>query len=221
MKISEKTINILKNFSNINGSILVRPGNVLKTVGTQRSIYATAIVEEDFPQQFAIYELSKFLGVLSLFQDHDINFGEHQLSITSGNQVVNYTYADISAIIAPPEDKKIIVDPAEIEFMINQYDFHKVLKAASILQVPNIAVFGDGNVIKVSAINSKNPTSDTFSIEVGTTDKIFNMVFRVEYLVKLFPLSYNIKINSKGISSFSDNNIEYFIMTEAESKFNS
>ena len=106
MKISEKTINILKNFSNINGSILVRPGNVLKTVGTQRSIYATAIVEEDFPQQFAIYELSKFLGVLSLFQDHDINFGEHQLSITSGNQVVNYTYADISAIIAPPDDKK-------------------------------------------------------------------------------------------------------------------
>jgi hypothetical protein len=221
MKISDNTINILKNFSNINGSILVRPGNVIKTVGVQRSIYATAIVEESFPQQFAIYELPKFLGVLSLFQDHDINFGEHQLTIASGSQMVNYTYADISTIIAPPEDKTIVVDPAEIEFTINHYDFHKVLKAAAILQAPNIAVVGDGNVIKICAINSKNPTSDTFSIEVGATDKTFNMVFRVEYLVKLLPLSYNIKINSKGISSFTDNNIQYFIMTEAESKFNS
>ena len=108
MKISDNTINILKNFASINGSILVRPGNVLSTVGIQRSIYATAIVEEVFPQQFAIYELPKFLGVLSLFQDHDINFGQHQLTISSGNQVVNYTYADVSTIIAPPVDKKIV-----------------------------------------------------------------------------------------------------------------
>jgi hypothetical protein len=221
MKISDNTINILKNFSSINGSILVRPGNVLKTVGTQRSIYATATVEENFPQQFAIYELPKFLGVLSLFQDHDIDFGEHQLTIASGNQVVNYTYADVSSILAPPEDKKIVVDPADVEFSINHHDFHKVLKAAAVLQVPNIAVVGDGNTIKVCAINSKNPTSDTFSIEVGPTEKIFNMVFRVEYLVKLLPLSYNIKINSKGISSFTGDNIQYFVMTEAESKFNS
>jgi len=222
MKISENTINILKNFSNINGSILVRPGNVLTTVGVQRTIYATATVEEEFPQQFAIYELPKFLGILSLFQDHDITFGEHQLTIVGGNHIVNFTYADVSTIIAPPIDKKIVVDPAEIEFKINHFDFHKVLKAAAILQVPNIAVVGDGETIKISAVNSKNPTSDTFSIEVGATDKRFNMVFRVEYLVKLLPLSYNIKINSKGISSFTDNNIQYFIMTESnESNFNS
>ena len=221
MKISENTINILKNFSNINGSILVRPGNVLTTVGVQRTIYATATVEESFPQQFAIYELPKLLGILSLFQDYDIDFGENQLTINAGNQIVNFTYANTSTIISPPEDKKIIVDPAEIEFSINHSDFHKILRASSILQVPNIAVVGDGNTIKICAINSKNPTSDTFSIEVGSTEKIFNMVFRVEYLVKLLPLSYNIKINSKGISSFTDNNIQYFIMTEAESKFNS
>lgn len=222
MKISENTINILKNFSSINGSILVRPGNILTTVGVQRTIYATATVEESFPRQFAIYELPKFLGILSLFHDHDIDFGENQLTIVAGNQIVNFTYADESTIIAPPVDKKIVVDPADIEFSINHYDFHKVLKAASILQVPNIAVVGDGETIKVCAVNSSNPTSNTFNIEVGATDKRFNMVFRVEYLVKLLPLSYHVKINSRGISSFTDNDIQYFVMTESnQSVFNS
>jgi len=222
MKISENTINILKNFSNINGSILVRPGNVLTTVGIQRTIFATATVEEEFPQQFAIYELPKFLGILSLFQDHDITFGKHQLTIVAGNQIVNFTYADENTIISPPADKKIVVDPAEIEFSINHSDFHKVLKAAAILQVPNIAVVGDGETIKVRALNANDPSSCMFNIEVGATEKKFNMVFRVEYLVKLLQLNYNVKINSRGISSFTDNNIQYFVMTESgQSEYNS
>jgi len=221
MKISENTINLLKNFSTINPSILVRAGNVISTVAINRSIHASATVEEEFPSQFAIYELPKFLGVLSLFNEPDITFGEHQLTIVSGNQSVNYTYADVSTIVAPPQDKKIKVEPADIEFSISQSEFQKLLRAAGVLQLPNIAVVGDGSTIKVCAANSKNPTADTFSVEVGTTDKVFNMVFRVDFLIKLLPSSYDVKINSKGISSFNGSNVEYFITTEADSKFNS
>lgn len=221
MKISENTINLLKNFSTINPSILVRAGNVISTVAINRSIHANATVEEEFPSQFAIYELPKFLGVLSLFNEPDITFGEHQLTIVSGNQSVNYTYADVSAIVAPPQDKKIKVEPADIEFSISQSEFQKLIRAAGVLQLPNIAVVGDGSTIKVCAANSKNPTADTFSVEVGTTDKVFNMVFRVDFLIKLLPSSYDVKINSKGISSFNGGNVEYFITTEADSKFNS
>jgi hypothetical protein len=221
MKISENTINILKNFSTINPSILIRPGNVLKTVAISRNIHANATVEEEFPSTVGIYELPKFLGVLSLFQEPEINFGEHQMNIISGRQSVNYTYADISSIVAPPEDKKIVVNPVDIEFSISQSELQKLVRAAGVLQLPHISVVGDGSAIKITATNSKNPTSDIFSVEVGSTDKVFNMFFKVDNIIKLLPINYDVKINSRGISSFTGNNVEYFITTEADSKFNS
>jgi hypothetical protein len=222
MKISENTINILKNFSAINGNILVRPGNVLSTLHQSKTIQANATVEETFPLQFAIYELPKLLGVFSLFDDPEIEFGTNQLSIVSGNQTVNYTYTDPSMVISPDATKKLVIDPAEVSFSITQSEYQKIIRAASVLQVPNIIVVGDGSKIKVCAANAKNPTTNTFSIEVGDTDRIFSVVFRVENLIKLLPMNYDVKINFRGISSFVGTNIQYFISIEQnESRFNS
>ena len=222
MKISENTINILKNFSAINGNILVRPGNVLSTLHQSKTIQASATVEETFPLQFAIYELPKLLGVFSLFDDPEIEFGENQLSIVSGNQTVNYTYTDPAMVITPDAGKKLVIDPAEVNFAISQSEYVKIIRAASVLQVPNIVVIGNGSKIKVCAANAKNPTTNTFSIEVGDTDRIFSVVFRVENLIKLLPMNYDVKINFKGISSFTGTNIQYFVSIEhGDSKFNS
>ena len=65
MKISNKTLDILKNFSEINQSVLIKKGKNLKTVSALKNILAHAEVEEDFPQDFAIYQLNEFIGVLS------------------------------------------------------------------------------------------------------------------------------------------------------------
>jgi hypothetical protein len=222
MKISENTINILKNFSAINGNILVRPGNVLSTLHQSKTIQANATVEETFPLQFAIYELPKLLGVFSLFDEPEIEFGKNQLSIVSGNQTVNYTYTDPSMVITPDATKKLVIDPAEISFSITQSEYVKIIRAASVLQVPNIIVIGDGSKINMCAANAKNPTTNTFSIEVGETERIFSIVFRVENLIKLLPMNYDVKINFKGISSFTGTNIQYFVSIEhGDSKFNS
>lgn len=221
MKLSENTINVMKNFSNINPSLLVNPGNVLATVTPGNNIYAKATVEENFPIQFTIYELSKFLGIISLFKDPEINFGEHQMTIVSGRQSVNYTYADISSIVAPPQNKSISIPSSEIEFSISQEELQRIVRSAGVLQLPNIAVTGDGIDIKMTATNSKNPTTDVFSIEVGKTEKTFNMVFKVESIIKLMPANYNVKITSKGLSHFSSDTIEYYIATESDSYYNS
>jgi hypothetical protein len=221
MKLSENTINIMKNFSTINPSLLVNPGSVLTTITPGNSIYAKATVEENFPRQFTIYELSKFLGIISLFKEPEINFGEHQMTIISGRQSVNYTYADISTIVAPPQNKTISISSAEIEFSIAQEELQRIVRATGVLQLPNIAVTGDGKTINMTATNSKNPTTDVFSIEVGETDKSFNMIFKVEAIIKLIPASYDVRITSKGISHFSSNNIEYFIATDPSSNYNS
>lgn len=218
MNLSETTIAILKNFSSINPSLLVRPGNTISTMSPQRSIMAKATVAEDFPQQFAIYELSRFLGVLSLFKDPEIDFGERSMKIHSGKHATTYTYADPSMIVAPPE-KEIVFPGADVEFNITAEDLQKVVRATGVLQVPDIVVSGSDGTIAITATNSKNPTTDVYSIEVGATDNTFSMVFKAENIIKLIPKDYNVKISSRGISQFNTEGLMYFVANEANSNF--
>lgn len=219
MKLSENTINILKNYAVINPSLLVKPGNVLLTVSPVKSIFAKATVEENFPSQFAIYELSKFLGVVSLFNEPELDFGEKQMTIISGSQSLNYTYADPSMIVTPPE-KDINFPEPDIEFNITQEELQKVVRATGVLQLPDIAVIGDGSTLKMSSTNSKNPTTDVFNIKVGETTKTFNMIFKAENIIKLLSANYNVKISSKGLALFTADTIRYYVATEANSSFN-
>ena len=67
MNITSDTIAILKNFSDINQNILVKPGNQLQTISTLKNILAEADVPEKFEQEFAIYDLPEFLRAVDLF----------------------------------------------------------------------------------------------------------------------------------------------------------
>ena len=218
MKISESTLVILKNFAAINKSILVKPGSVLSTISEMKTIFAKATVQETFPAQFAIYELSKFLGVLSLFNDPEIEFNEKNMKISSGKQSLLYTYADASMIVTPPE-KDITFPSPDIEFNVTQEELQRVVRSAGVLQLPEITVVGDGSVIRLCSGNSKNPSADTFMVDVGTTEKTFNMVFKAENAMKLISTDYNVKISSKGLSLFTSNTVSYYVPTESNSSF--
>jgi len=220
MKLSENTINLMKNFASINPSLLVNPGEVLTTMAPNKAIFAKANVEESFPKRFAIYEMAKFLGVISLFKEPELEFGDNQVKIVSGRQSVNYTYADPSMIVAPPVDKDINFPAAEIEFNITQEELQKLIRAAAVLQLPELSVNGDEHNITVSATNSKNPTADTYSLDVGTTDKMFNMIFKVENIVKLLSTDYQVRISAKGLSQFNASSVTYYVATEANSQYN-
>lgn len=220
MKLSENTINILKNYASINPMILVKEGNVLTTVSPARSILAKATVEESFPRQFAIYELPRFLGVLSLFSEPEIEFGEKQLRIVSGRQSVNYTYADPSTIIAPPE-RQIVFPGAEVEFTVTQQDLQKIVRATGVLQLKSVVVIGNGSTITVAAASAKNPTADSFAIEVGETDKQFEIFYSTENIIKLISAEYNVKISKEGLTQFNSTNVEYFMASEAGSTYTS
>lgn len=220
MKLSENTINLLKNYAAINPMILVKEGNVLSTISPSRSILAKATVEESFPQQFAIYELPRFLGVLSLFKEPDIEFGEKQLRIVSGRQSVNYTYADPSTIISPP-NREIVFPGAQVEFTISQQDLQRIVRATGVLQLKSVVVIGDGEKIFIAAASAKNPTADSFSIEVGETDKRFEIFYSAENIIKLISADYTVKISEEGLTHFVATNVEYFMASEAGSTYTS
>ena len=73
MKLSEKTINLLENFSSINQSILVKKGSKLRTISVMKNILAEADVDENFERDFGIYDLPQFLNGVNLMKDPDLD----------------------------------------------------------------------------------------------------------------------------------------------------
>ena len=216
MRLSEQTVALLKNFSGINQNIQFKAGSKISTISAQKNILVSAEVPESFPSDFAIYDLNKLLGVMSLFQDPDLEIGDKTMKV--GGKV-DYMFADPSMIISPPE-KELSFPEAEVTFTLTKGDFSQVIKAASVLGLPHVCVEGKDDKLSIVATDVNNSSSDEFKTELGETDKTFNMVFKIENL-KLFSGDYNVEVTSKGISKFSHTStyLQYFIATEADSKF--
>lgn len=218
MKISQNTLTILKNFNTINQSLVVRPGNVLKTMAYPgKNVFARAEVEESFPSKFAIYELSKFLGAISLFTSPDFEFFDDHMKISEGKNFIRYVYANEDLIGQAP-DKEIVLPSEDIYFELSEADLAKTLKALGVLGVPELSVVGEDGTIYLKAASVKDPTSDSFSIAVGSTAASFSMVFKGENM-KLMSSDYKVKISAKGIAQFAGSSITYWIATEQSSKY--
>ena len=220
MKLSDTTKEILKNFSEINPNLLITPGKQIKTISTMKNILATAGVEEDFPQDIAIYDLSEFLGMLSLFNKPVFDFDEKLMTINEEGTSTKskYFFADPSILTTPQKDVKM--PDTEVEFTLTETDLTKVKKAASMLQLPDIAIKSLGTDIMMSAIDKKNDTANTYDVKVGETDKKFEFHFKTEHF-KMLPGDYNVYISSKLISNFrhKTKTIQYWIALENTSKY--
>lgn len=220
MKLSSRTLQVLKNFSTINPSLLFRTGSVITTMSPMKTVMARATVKESFPQTYAIFDLSRFIGVLSMFNDPDIKMEQTFLVISENNRVVNYTYADPEMIVTPPDKPIKFPEDAEISFSMPADVLQSVLKAINILQMSEFSVTGRDNKICVGAIDTKNPTGDTYNIEVGTTEHNFSMIFKSEN-IKLIAGDYDVKITSRGLGYFKGDDVDYWIPTESSSNFGS
>ena len=216
MRLSEQTVSLLKNFASINQNLQFKTGNKLSTISAQKNILVNAEIPESFPSDFAIYDLNKFLGAMSIFQDPELEIGER--SMTVGGKL-NYVFADPSMILVPP-DKELAFPEPEAHFTLTNADFTQVIKAASLLGLPHICAVGNGSRITLEATDVNNSASDDYKTEVGTTSETFNLVFKIENL-KLFSGDYNVELTSKGISKFThtSNTLQYFIATESDSSF--
>ena len=221
MKVSERTTNLLKNYASINQSIEFREGNILKTVSPLNTILASVEIEEEFPQTFPIYELNRFLGTLSLFNNPELNFMDNGVNISDDNHKAIYRYCGSSSMFQTPPDKDITFPDAEINFKLSQDQFKKTINAANTLGLPEIVVEGDGSEIMFVVSDTGNPSSDRFSTKVGTTDKTFCMIFKTENLNKIMEGTYDVSLSSKRISHFKreGDSLQYWIALEQNSTF--
>ena len=222
MKISTKTLDVLKNFSEINQSILIKKGKKLKTVSALKNILAHAEVEDDFPQDFAIYQLNEFIGVLSTMNNPNLTFHDKYVMLSQENGAcTKYFYAEPTVVISPEKD--ITMPSEDINFTLLEKQYNDLLKMSSILQLNDILVKGcsKSNKIFLAVTNKKNDTSNDYSVEVGEgVSEPFKMYFKTENL-KMVVGDYNTHISSKGISHFENMNIklDYWIALEPDSNY--
>ena len=219
MKLSSNTTNILKNFSQINQSILIKQGNKLKTISVMKNILAEAEIEEEFEKDFAIYDLNQFLSGLSLYDSPDLDFGESYLTIRDGRRRAKYFFADPDVIVSPPE-KEISLPTRDVCFTVATQQLDKLLKAAAIYQVPDLSAIGRNGKVELVVRDKKNDTSHEFSEEVGETDDEFTFNFKVEN-IKIIPGSYDVVISSKLLAEFTNKNtdLKYYIALEPDSTY--
>lgn len=215
MKLSNDTREVLKNYSTINANLLVTSGNQIATMSQMKNIVSKATLPDTFESEFAIYDLNEFLSAMSLFEDPELDFGDSSVKISQGGQSLNYFYSDPTVVTTPKSD--ITMPDPDAVFTLKQSVFNQVLKASSVLGVPDMVLdVNENGQMNLRVSDRKNDTSNSFSVEVGEggtpNQKFF---FKVENL-KLLSGDYEVKVSSKGISNFKNVNkdVEYFIALE-------
>ena len=206
MRLSDKTLMLLKNFSTINQSILFKQGNSLRTISVMKNILAEATIEEDIPKDFGVYDLNQFLNALSLHQRPELDFKNDGYTVISEDKARSkYFFADPNVIVSPPE-KEITLPTEDVCFQLNTNQLDKLLKAAAVYQVPDLSVIGKDGSISIVVRDKKNDTSNHFSVTVGETINDFVFNFKVEN-IKILPGSYNVVVSSKLLSCFTNTDI--------------
>ena len=220
MKLNQNTQNILKNFSEINTNILIKPGNELSTISTMRNIFAKATIAEAFDSEFGIYDLNEFLAVVSSTNKPELKLEDKFMTISAegSKSKVKYFYSDPSVIVSPT--KEVNMPEADVTFSLSQANLTQLQKMAAILKTPDLALEGTkgGNIV-LKVCDKKNDTSNNFDIVVGenaTADYTF--YFKVENM-KMLDGDYDVAVSSKSISHFKHTKlpVEYWIALEPDS----
>ena len=237
IQLSKKTIDLLRNFSTINKSILIQPGKFLQTMSVNKNIIAMGQIAENIPEQMAIYDLPLFLGALSLFKKPWLHFPDNKKVVVYDEETKGKTvfyYSDPEIIVRPPEFNPNLPQQ-ELMFDLPQTDITQLLQAAKVYGVEDLCINGYRQEYSICVRDKKNNTSNVFSLplkkvvfdqtpreEGGEQYKVtperqeFCYCFKVENL-KMLDATYHITLSQKNIANFtslSHSELDYFIALE-------
>ena len=222
MNLSKDTLSLIRNFSGINGSLLLQPGSKLATISEGRNIMGEATIVEEFVKTFGIYDLGEFLNAISIFNDPELNFSDQYVIISDGNSKIKYFAAGEGIVKAPPPTIKF--PTPEIEFTLDSHQLSMIIKTASVLKTTDVSFVGDKISGELTALvtDKKNSTSNAYDVVIGESNLDFLANFKLDALKLLLPGTYSVAISSKKISRFINTNVPltYFVAIEADSSFN-
>ena len=184
-----------------------------------KNVLAESDITEEFDRDVAIYDLSQFLNCLSLIPGGELKLMDDYIKITDGTNSIDYRYADPSVIAAPP-DKELKLPSEDVCVVLTEDQIERAKKSAAVLQIPDVSLIGDGKKVYLTVRDKKNSGSNSYSIEVGVTDDVFQFNLKVENL-RMVPSDYDVIISAKGMAKFTSHSrsIIYFVAIEPDSTY--
>jgi len=226
MKLDTNTVDILKNFANINPSLAFKKGNVLKTISLSSGVIAKAKLKQEIESDFAIYDLGNFISALSLFEEPFMDLSDDRFVMLTNEDKsasIQYFYADPANIITPPE-REFEAPKTNLKFRMTKDVLADITKAASVLALPEIVFVADGKNVTLQTTNSKNITSNMYNRTIAATEAVYQIFIKIENL-RLIPVDYDVTITppksktGSGVVYFGSPDVEYWIAAEHHSKF--
>lgn len=221
INLSKETLSILKNFASLNSNILVKPGNVLRTITPSKNGMAEAKVSESFDTEFGIWDLNKFLGVISLFNNPNFEFHDKYVIISGGgSQKVKYYYSEPKLLTTPT--KNVNMPDSVVSATLSGADFTQIQKASAVMQLPDLSFVNKNGSIVAAVTDLKDPTSNNYEVEVGDYDgnADFKFNFQIQN-IKLLAGDYDINFAKNTVAEFSNVNTDlvYWFAMESGSTY--
>lgn len=223
MKLSNETREVLSNFAGINTNLVVSGESFIRSVTTAKNLMARANISDTFPYKFGIYDLSEFLGALSMFEDPDLEFDDNKkfVKITEQNKSLRYYFADVSNLVT--SDKDVTMPECEVTFTLSDEQLNTIRKASSALSANDLVIKRDGENLLAVVTDTKNPSSNQFTLDLGNlsinTTENFEFVFDIPNFKFIVSDEYKFSVSSKLISSIETPTITYWMALKKTSKF--
>jgi len=217
--LSKKTLDVLKNFSTINSSIVFRKGSTVRTISNAENILAKFTGEEVFPTDFAIYDLSQFLSGISLFNDPQLEFTSNDfVSIRGGRTSAKYYFSDPEITLKSAPEKNVNFPGADLQFNLSGEDLIALQKASAVYSLPDLTFQSEEGLdtIKLILRDKENDTSNTYDLTVaGTTTGTYSLDVKIDN-IRVLPGDYSIKVSKALISEWTNSNYDltYYIALE-------
>ena len=218
MILSNETLLILRNFATINPGLEFKCGSKISTMSVGKSVLAQAILNDEFPLEFCVYDLNQFLSVHSLFKEAvNLSFDPSSVTFKGERSKITFRTAEKRTIVTPPE-KTITLDKVDCSFRMTAQVYDELMKTAKVLSSPNIGIVSDGDTIELVAFDAKNDGKHSNSISVGEGNgKVYNIVFSTEN-IKMIHGEYDVQITFKGLAHFvnTKDSIQYWVAFDAK-----
>ena len=217
--LSKKTLDVLKNFSTINSSIVFRKGSTVRTISNAENILAKFTGEEVFPSDFAIYDLSQFLSGISLFNDPQLEFTSGDfVSIRGGRQSAKYYFSDPEITLKSAPERNVKFPGADLQFNLTADDLLALQKASAVYGLPDLTFQSEEGLdtIKLILRDKENDTSNTYDLTVaGCSTGTYSLDIKIEN-IRLLPGDYTVKVSSHLISEWTNSNLDltYYVGLE-------
>lgn len=217
MKLSENSLSVLKNFASINSGVVLKKGETQKTISPEKSILVEATLEDSIPTEFGIYDLNQFLGIVTTLKNPELTFGKDLVTLDDGELSVTYRGCSSNLIITPPE-KELVLKDITTKFSLANATSQKLLKVASMINLPNLSVIGKDGELLLKIHERANDTSNDGVQKIGEyAGKDFTATFKTDNL-KLLPDDYNVEIQAGAFAKFVNHKdtLTYFIALESK-----